>query len=518
MPPLTGQLRREAGYHALEWLPDGYPGRRRGDEVWAHPLYGAYVLQDYLAQLESSPSQELRDGLRSVATAAVARMDRHEGALVFWYEEDEKSARAVERHYSGLTQGYYAAGLARAARVLGDDALLEVSASVFASLTVPVSRGGVHAPGVLGPSIAEVSQQPNSYILNGWQSALTAVADYAEVTGRADARQLACDSAREIARLLPLFDAPAVRNSRYGLTGFVYARLVFRGAETGSVTLRDTRLSVPGEGEYAVARRGGRRWLNHVFEQDVLDETPEGLRPAGRVARLNLVLSRISYPQPNRLRCRVSGAGGLVEVQLQQGRYDPLQSAQVDRHWVSIAQVDCPPGDSEIDVPLPWDVAELVAYPTNFVKSIDGRRTNVYHATHVTRLRELAAATGVPELAEWADTWLRYVAEWRSMPLYSGLHVRWEEVVLPVSEVGGPLPPAPARLVPTKRSRSPRRQSSSAGTAAAATVTVTGGTATAATAAAPGAPVPATARRRSSAAARRGSSPGPAGDDRPPRP
>ena len=446
MPPLTGILMRNADYYHMEWLPDGYPGRRKGEELWAHPIYGSYALKDYLEQFEKRPSEELRRGLRAVANAAVSRMEQHEGALVFWYEEDGSNSRAVERHYSGLTQGYYAVYLARAAHVLADEALKEVSERVFASLAVPVEKGGVLSCGLAGPSIAEVSQRPNSHILNGWQSALAAILEYAEVTGQPQASQLAHDSAQEMARLLPLYDAPAVANSRYGLTGFVYARLVFRGPDPSSTGLRNTQLVIAGESSLAVDRVGGRRWQNHVLAQDVQGGDPGALRPVGNVVRLNLVLSRISYPVPNRLITEVTGAGGLVEVQLQRGRYDPLTVSQADRTWVTVARVDCAAGTSRIDVPLPWDTAELVAYPTNFAKKIDDKNTNVYHVVHINRLRELASTTGIRELGEWADTWLRYLGEWRGMAVYNGLFVRGGKGIIPVAEAGRALPPSSAQV------------------------------------------------------------------------
>lgn len=71
-----------------------------------------------------------------------------------------------------------------------------------------------------------------------------------------------------------------------------------------------------------------------------------------------------------------------------------------------------PDGRSVVDVPLPWDVADLVAYPTNFPKRLSGRPTNVYHVAH-NRLRQLAQLG----LDEWARTWAGYVRSWRQMPL-----------------------------------------------------------------------------------------------------
>lgn len=453
MPELTGNLKRNAAYYRPTWLPDGYPGRQDGDQVWAHPLYGVYALKDYLEQHALRPSQELRDAIHRVAHAAVARMEPHEGALVFWYEETGDVSRAVERHYSGLTQGYYAHQLAQAARVLDNHSLAEAADRAFAALTVPVERQGVLAPGVLGPSIAEIAQVPNSYILNGWQSALAAILDYAELTESVAARELATASAQEMARLLPLYDAPALKNSRYGLTGFVYARLVFRGTEPGDVSIRHVEVEIPGEVSLPVAQVGGRRWQNHVLPQDVEEAAGEEYTPASNVLRMNLVLSRISFPQVNRLLFEVTSPGTSVEVQLHCGRYDPKTAAQVESEWVTVARVDCPDGAAEVDVPLPWDVADLVVYPTNFAKVIDGNPTNVYHMIHIDRLRRLGSATGVRGFHEWADTWLRYIGEWRTMPIYDGLYVRGGKGTIPVAEAGRKMAASTARKAGGRRVR-----------------------------------------------------------------
>ena len=39
-------------FYNLEFLPDGYPGKKVEDKVYAHPMYGAYLLEDYLREWE----------------------------------------------------------------------------------------------------------------------------------------------------------------------------------------------------------------------------------------------------------------------------------------------------------------------------------------------------------------------------------------------------------------------------------------------------------------------------------
>lgn len=339
-------------------------------------------------------------------------MEPFEDALVFWYEPSDSVARLQQRHYSGLTQAYYAAALLSVARITGEARFRDAADRVFRSLLIPADRGGVLYPGVLGPSIAEVPQRPNGFVLNGWETALVSVHQYAEVTGSHEASELFRTSAAEMARLLPLYDAPGLRNSRYALSGFVYARLL---VDPG-VRLSDIRLRIPGQGSFPVQDVLGSRWQNGVFPGDL---TTDGVASTGTV-RFNLVLSRSSFPEENSLSVTVP-AGTRVEFQVRALTYDPLASSARQQGWVSIGEQIA--GEGETSFTIPWDAADLAAYPTNFAKKLGGGQTNVYHPLHIQRLRELAAMSGNPTFAEWADRWQGYICEWSSMPIYAGLLV-----------------------------------------------------------------------------------------------
>jgi hypothetical protein len=113
MPPLSADLQKLQDYYHFRFLPDGYPGKLDGGSVIVQPIYGRYVIADYLRQYRVSPTPELRDAIAMVAHAAVARMEPVGDALVFWYPEELRISRQPEKHYSGLTQAYYAVTLCR---------------------------------------------------------------------------------------------------------------------------------------------------------------------------------------------------------------------------------------------------------------------------------------------------------------------------------------------------------------------------------------------------------------------
>ena len=65
------------GFYGGVFLPDGYPGRRQPDgSVIAHPLYGTYLLADYLRQGAATGDTGFVRSAQRVAWAAVRRMDR----------------------------------------------------------------------------------------------------------------------------------------------------------------------------------------------------------------------------------------------------------------------------------------------------------------------------------------------------------------------------------------------------------------------------------------------------------
>ncbi|MDA1368151.1 D-glucuronyl C5-epimerase family protein [Glycomyces algeriensis] len=412
MPPFEGRFgQMAAGFYRLEWNEDGYPCRRQDDgTLYEHPIYPVYAIKHYLRQMRPADAELLLPAVDIVANAAVDRMEEFEGALVRWYEPGG-GARLFERHYSALTQGYYAEHLWMAGEALGQPRLKDAARRCFLALTVPRERGGVLYKDVHGVSIAEVPQMPNSYILNGWQSALFAAWQYHERSGDQAASELVQASVRTMAEMLPAFDAPEVANSRYGLTGFAYLRTV--GADLG-----DAKVTVPGEGEFGLTEHRS-RWANH--------------RTGPRQA--NLVFS-LASAEDNTVHLDVDRPAA---VELQLGRYDPLSAAPVDGVWEQIGEVT--PEDGVVAIPR--RVVERIVHPTNFVKVIDGLHTNVYHPVHIRRLRHLAAATGVEGLEKWADHWTEAMGRWSGMPLYRGLAATpiepGRESPVPVEELSGGL-------------------------------------------------------------------------------
>jgi hypothetical protein len=429
LPALSPSLERLRAFYRMETLPDGYPGRREEESsITAHPIYGTYVLFDYVKQYARNPTTDLRDAIRVVARAAIDRMEPVEGGLAFYYETDAHAiSRQPERHYSGLTQAYYAVALYRAFLATGDPGLETAARACYRSLLVPARRGGVLYRWRGGVGIAEVPTTPRDLILNGWLSILHSVGEYARLSRDRGAQSMLNLSARTMARLLPLYDVPELANSRYSLTGPVYLRVKF-GSRIAGVTLRRCRTVIPTEGDLGFdLRPTGTRWQNYLThpDEDVEDNVGGSVRLRRSALRLNAVLSLVSHPDENKIAFTIETPRPMPLTLLAYvGTYDPLTSAPVDRRWVEMDSVSVEAGRHAVRMKLPWKDVHLVAYPTNFIKRIDGQPTNVYHMIHIKRLRELHEMTGMEELGAWADRWEDYVLRWSRMPRYRGLHVR----------------------------------------------------------------------------------------------
>lgn len=423
VPSTGGRLRWLRRQTRLILLADGFPGRLRDGHVLVHPLDGRYLLEALLAEQIERPRRRLHEVIARTAGAVVGRAEPLGDALLLRYVDTASSMAAGRPHGSGLAQAYYAAALARAAAVLGDEGLARSADRFFGALLVPVEEGGVLYRTGLDVVPAMVPTRPRDLVLNGWLSSLVAIHAYAELRDSGPARDLFRASLRTLLRLLPNYDVPDLHLSRYGLTGPILLRLGL-GAPPEGVRVSRLRVAIPGEGEYPLPSLSGSRWVARTYPQDAAVEVgPNGretLVPRARGLRAVAILSRAPYPRRNRLRFHIRSPRQMsVTLTAHVGRYDPQTSATVDRSWVALGSVDLERGVCDVDFELPYEKIAHFAYPTNFTRGGPGGHVNTYHGTHIVRLRQLAAISGVRELDEWADRWLRYTKRWSRHPAYA---------------------------------------------------------------------------------------------------
>jgi hypothetical protein len=421
LPPLKTTTQ---SIYRLEFDADGFPCRPDGDGVLrANPIFGKYAIQDFLLQADQTGDRRFLDAAAHVGRAAIGRMERLGDALVFWYGDETKPARNRGRHYSGLTQSHYAVLFQRLADRSGDRGFAAAAADVFTSLCIPAEDGGVAYRRPWGTIIAETPLEPNDVILNGWLTAMLNVWEYASLSGSSRAFDLFSENLTGLRHALDLFDVPRLCNSRYGSAGFAYFRVLFPalGRRKSPYCVSNIRLHVPDEGSYAITRHEGTRWEAYSFAADVADPAEVVRQLTGRALRLNLVLNYLPYPRENTLKLSaLADSEGHAMLQMLRADYNP-RAAAANREpvWADVGATQVQLGENELEWAIDWRVADLVAYPTSFLKKVGDRFFNVYHFLHIDQLRRLHAITGEAFLQTYAERWTSYVEEWPRMQEYS---------------------------------------------------------------------------------------------------
>ncbi|MFC7375102.1 D-glucuronyl C5-epimerase family protein [Brachybacterium sp. GCM10030268] len=419
LPPLQASRKAVWNYYRIEFLPNGYPGRRAGDVLQAHPIYGPYVLSDYMAQYRETGDPVFLDAVMRVADAAADQMSSvGDGALAFLYSQQGTAVSLrKETFYSGLTQARYVDSFRRLLALPGTERFHEVLSGIVASLEVPVEEGGVARYTESGGLIIEEYPSPiPDCTLNGWTTATCILGDYARRDGGDRAWSIFERSVKGLEELIPLYDVPEIANSRYRLTGTASIRVTAVGAD---VAVDGCEIEMPGVGVFGAASPG-------EPAGEALRKGPLRIR-SGTTAEFAISLSRLTWPAPNRIHLDVdASAAGSVEVAIADGRYSPLANHVPVDDYRLVARHALVSGRNFLDVSIPWECAELVAYPTNFRKTLAGRQFNQYHWIHVDTLGKIVDATGSSVLAHYQQKWKLYPERWPSIPEYQDERIMLE--------------------------------------------------------------------------------------------
>lgn len=412
LPPLNPVRKDIYDYYKISFLPDGYPGKMMAGGVVPHPIYGTYVVTDYLIQHAAEPSRtDFIDAAKKVGDAAISRMHTVGDSLVFYYTPETALTSLPGTFFSGLTQARYVSTFARLWEVTGDSKYREAADGALASLLIPLDQGGVLRPSHGG---AVIEEWPNltmpDFTLNGWTTAVDQVAIYAKLTGSQQAKDLLEQNLIALRALLPLYDVPEVANSRYRLSGRTPVRILVKGATAEFVS---GEVVVPEIGVFPYEVGTTNNWSNYKYDGDKLV--------------FNTNLNYITFPEPNRLRfvIRASGEANAL-IQIQTGDYTPLRNGVANKKLVTIADHKIREGINLIEATVPWDVVPYIAYPTTHTKRIADKNFNAYHHIHVNNLERLHKSTGDEILRGYAELWKSYIQKWPSMPVYSDNELEYE--------------------------------------------------------------------------------------------
>jgi hypothetical protein len=327
------------------------------------------------------------------------------GGLALYYPRTIRTARFLtpEFVYSGISQGQLLAGYTRL--IVQDDqkenesVWRETAARLALALLFPVELGGVCADGKIILEAPNFRSCPET-ILNGWLDALIHLNDYLQVVSDAALREFYHGSLRALTQLLPYFDDPAERLSKYSnLSPYTFRVHLSRPMQTAPA------LRI----EYLSRQCGYRdRWIEDVRGMG----PPSGPYDNGipKIGRnyLDVSLSVVSHYD-----IRIKLAADCRRVSFDPGASDEISTvphAILQRR--SILPAVSYDGKSTSFFLCAKELHLLAGCSTNFAKHSG---ENFYHPYHAAALYQLALTSEDEReqktLIEFADSWLSYIVQ-----------------------------------------------------------------------------------------------------------
>ncbi|ASN21337.1 D-glucuronyl C5-epimerase family protein [Arthrobacter sp. YN] len=410
LPPLRMERKAIWDYYRIEFLPNGYPGRRTDGVLMAHPIYGPYVITDYLIQYGLTEDPIFLEAAIRVADISVAMMEPLHDGLVFNYDEERAKVSSKKgTWYSGLTQSRYVDVLSRLLAYPDTERFRGPLKAVLTSLTIPVEDGGVARYTSDGGLIIE--EYPATFpncTLNGWTTATCILLDVAKATNDDGDWEVFHKSVRGMESVIGLYDVPELANSRYKLEGDATFQLTAAGSD---LEVTDCHVVVPSAGVFAANVDGDQAG-------EALKAGPLAIRD-GKLGRVKVRLSRFSWPSPNRLLLKVTAErAAQVKVAIGETTYNPFGSVPKVTGQKHLQEFDLLPGENLLEIAVPWIAAEMVAHPTNFSKKLTGRQFNVYHFIHIDTLTKIVEQSGSEILGYYLDKWRHAPSLWAEHPAY----------------------------------------------------------------------------------------------------
>lgn len=405
-PPIPENRKDVYDFYKLVFDENGCPLKKTDSGLVFHPILAAYLISEYVLWYEEEHDLKYLDYAHLIAGHALRRAEATDRTMVFNYYPNTGLSSIPQIFYSALTQAWYVKALCQ----LSQYAAGKYDASiihVFNSLLVPIEHGGVLIKKEFGWIVEEYPHEPPLYTLNGWLSVLRMIRDSGKTLERLgiDWRSFVDHNLLAVEHLLPLYDASFCNNSRYQLTGFTRVKIVFDRALQHE--LKSFSVDIPGEGVFVgkKVRENNSRWGNYL-ERDEM-----------RLLQFNVLLSLVSFPNPNIFRATIAVSHGCkAKIFLADGDYSPSLSGLPTQRWRHIATADLKAAeDTHLTIELPFDDINLFAYPTNFKKRIAGKFYNAYHFIHVINLAELYSLSRKSIYKEYCLKWLEYLERWPAM-------------------------------------------------------------------------------------------------------
>lgn len=410
IPPILEYRKAVYEYYRLTFDKNGCPMKQTDSGMVFHPLLPAYLMVDYCTFFYKTRDKRYIDYALTIADLSLEKAVSRQSSLVFLYYAEDALSYVPGTYYSALTQAWYikAFSYLRPWSIKrGGSGFERELRELFGSLLIPVESGGVLIEKDYGWIVEEYPQKLPLYTLNGWLTVLRIIIAHRNTLSEfiVDIDKFLDKNLRSVGRLLPLYDAGFCYNSRYQLSGFTRIKIVFdRPVE---YKIKEAFIRIPGEGDYSIpCYRQKSRWENYLERQE------------GRIIQFNVVLSLISYPEPNSFLCQLNiNKDCKLDIFLADGDYQPDVTSLATKKWRQIKTLDISAGYVSINSELPSDSKDLFAYPTNFKKKIEGINYNAYHFVHIIDLVDIYSYSPNPSFKKYALRWLGYINEWSGLKL-----------------------------------------------------------------------------------------------------
>jgi hypothetical protein len=141
----------------------------------------------------------------------------------------------------------------------------------------------------------------------------------------------------------------------------------------------------------------------------------------------------ISFPEENGLSFQFeTPTQGTDEAWIGDGDYNPFSVRVIPTRWLSLGTFHISPENRTLSIPITWDKAKWVAYPTTFARTVAGKNYNTYHYIHIIDMQKLYDYTKREKFHVVAQKWLNYTKKWQEMELYkrSGVELRHKREAL----------------------------------------------------------------------------------------
>ena len=423
MPQLGERLQKLNSRYKIRFLPDGYPGKLLEDNtIYPHPLYGNYVLNDYLSQYKKEEKKELYDAILKVADAAISRMTEKDSALIFWYEPYKKF-RYDEPFYSGLAQSSYLVPMYKVYQLSGDEKYKQASEKILNSLMVPIEENGIflNYNGIV--SIEEKPEEPPTVILNGWLSALASIKRYYNLSSSEKALKLLTVSLKTLPGILYKYDCEPYKNTRYLLSGYQQFRMAIEEEdelEIQSIKIKNTETYIY---ELEAKNKSERHNYHNYLRAEDVEKSENGYAPLANHVHFNVVMSRLSFPKKNVLYIDVYNQeeNNTLELQRLKYHFSAKKGVVNNKEWLIDTTLILQQGKHHLEIPLYWEKFPLVGYPTTF-KKLGDEFYNVYHFIHINRLKQLNQLAQNDTIDYYINKWEKYTSQWPKMEIYEGLN------------------------------------------------------------------------------------------------